>query len=441
MSQVTQSVIVHPAKSFGGHLQQPPGDKSISHRIAMLSALADGETVVKNFLPSEDCMNTLRAMESLGARVHSNDVGDLVIHGTSGKAMEPANPLDLGNSGTSMRLLAGLMAGFPITVEMTGDDSLRSRPMSRIKAPLEAMGAHIELLGANNCAPLRLTGGGLKGITYALPMASAQVKSCVLLATLYAEGTTVIIEPRPTRDHTERLLQSLGVPMTVEGLRITMQGFGAKGPTLLAREWTVPGDFSSVAFWMVAAAARPGARLTLDHVGLNPRRTALLDVLRRMGAKVTITPEQRLDAEPVGTIVIEGVGLRGTEIGGDEIPNLIDELPVIAVAGALAEGETLIRDAAELRVKESDRIATMAGNMRLLGVDVEERPDGMAIRGPATLKVGGGVRSYGDHRIAMAMAVLALSAPEPVCINNVGCVQTSYPNFWTDLKVLGGHVD
>ena len=441
MSPLTQSVIVHPAKTFGGHLAQTPGDKSISHRIAMLAALAEGETVVKNFLPSEDCMNTLRAMEALGARVHSNDAGALVINGTAGKAMEPANPLDLGNSGTSIRLLAGLIAGFPIKVEMTGDESLRSRPMSRIKAPLELMGAQIELVGANNCAPLRITGGGLKGITYALPMASAQVKSCVLLATLYAEGTTVIIEPRPTRDHTERLLQSLGVPMTVEGLRITMQGFGAKGPTLLAREWTVPGDFSSVAFWMVAAAARPGARLTLDHVGLNPRRTALLNVLQRMGAKVTITPEQRLDAVPVGTIVIEGVGLRATEIGGDEIPNLIDELPVIAVAGALAEGETIIRDAAELRVKESDRIATMAGNMRLLGVDVEERPDGMAIRGPATLKVGGGVRSFGDHRIAMAMAVLALSAPEPVCINNVGCVQTSYPNFWTDLKVLGGHVD
>jgi 3-phosphoshikimate 1-carboxyvinyltransferase len=441
MSQVTQSVIVHPAKAFGGHLHQPPGDKSISHRIAMLAALADGETVVKNFLPSEDCMNTLRAMESLGARIHSNDAGDLVINGTAGKALEPANPLDLGNSGTSIRLLAGLIAGFPIKVELTGDESLRSRPMVRIKAPLEQMGAQIELLGANNCAPLRITGGGLKGITYALPMASAQVKSCVLLATLYAEGTTVIIEPRPTRDHTERLLQSLGVPLTIDGLRITLTGFGAKGPLLPAREWTVPGDFSSVAFWMVAAAARPGARLTLDHVGINPRRTALLDVLQRMGAKVTITPEQRQDAEPVGTITIEGVHLRGTEIGGDEISNLIDELPVLAVAGALAEGATIIRDAAELRVKESDRIAAMAANLRLLGVEVEEREDGMCIRGPATLKVGGGVRSYGDHRIAMAMAVLALSASEPVCINNVGCVQTSYPNFWADLKTLGGHVE
>ena len=441
MSQATQSVIVHPAQTFGGHLAQTPGDKSISHRIAMLAALADGETVVKNFLPSEDCVNTLRAMEALGARVHSNDAGDLVIDGTAGKAMEPANPLDLGNSGTSIRLLSGLIAGFPIKVEMTGDESLRSRPMSRIQAPLEQMGAKIELLGANNCAPLRITGGDLKGITYALPMASAQVKSCVLLATLYAEGTTVVIEPRPTRDHTERLLQTLGVPVVVDGLRVTLQGFGAKGPTLPAREWTVPGDFSSVAFWMVAAAARPGSRLQLDHVGLNPRRTALLDVLQRMGAKVTVALDKSNDAEPVGTIVIEGVGLRATEVGGDEIPNLIDELPVIAAAGALAEGVTIIRDAAELRVKESDRIATMAGNMRLLGVEVEERPDGMSIRGPATLKVGGGVRSYGDHRIAMAMAVLALSAPEPVCINNVGCVQTSYPNFWNDLKVLGGHVE
>ncbi|TAN38286.1 MAG: 3-phosphoshikimate 1-carboxyvinyltransferase [Verrucomicrobia bacterium] len=418
-----------------------PGDKSISHRVAMLAALATGETTVKNFLPCEDCVNTMRAMEALGARSFYSDAGDLVVHGTAGKMLEPAGPLDLGNSGTSLRLLAGLISGMPIKVEMTGDESLRSRPMSRIKEPLELMGAKIELLGKNNCAPLRIQGGGLKGITYALPMASAQVKSCILLATLYAEGTTVIIEPRPTRDHTERLLQSLGVPMTIDGLRITMHGFGAKGPTLPARAWQIPGDFSSAAFWMVAAAARPGAQVTLDHVGLNPRRTALLNVLQRMGAKVTVTPGKHSDAEPVGSISVHGVKLRGTEIGGDEIPNLIDELPVIAVAGALAEGETVIRDAAELRVKETDRIAAMATNLRLLGVEVEEREDGMIVRGPAALKVGGGVRSYGDHRIAMAMAVLALSAPEPVCINNVGCVQTSYPGFWNDLKTLGGHVE
>jgi len=441
MSQVTQSVIVHPAKSFGGHLKKTPGDKSISHRVAMLSALAAGETTVRNFLPCEDCVNTLRAMEALGARTFYADDGALVIHGTSGKVLEPAGPLDLGNSGTSLRLLSGLIAGFPITVEMTGDESLRSRPMSRIKEPLDQMGAKIELLGNNNSAPLRIHGGNLKGITYALPMASAQVKSCVLLATLYAEGTTVVIEPRPTRDHTERLLQSLGVPMTIDGLRITLNGFGAKGPTLPAREWNIPGDFSSAAFWMVAAAARSGTSLTLDHVGINPRRTALLDVLRRMGAKVSVTPDNRVDAEPVGTIALQGVGLRGTEIGGDEIPNLIDELPVLAVAGALAEGATVIRDAAELRVKESDRIASMATNLRLLGVAVEEREDGMIIHGPAKLKVGGGIRTYGDHRIAMAMAVLALFAPEPVCINNVGCVQTSYPGFWDDLKTLGGHVE
>jgi len=441
MSQVTQSVIVHPAQSFGGHLKQMPGDKSISHRVAMLAALAAGETTVKNFLPCEDCVNTLRAMEALGARSFYSDTGDLVIHGTAGKVLEPAGPLDLGNSGTSLRLLAGLIAGVPIQVEMTGDESLRSRPMIRIKEPLERMGAKIELLGKNNSAPLRIHGGGLKGITYALPMASAQVKSCVLLATLYAEGTTVIIEPRPTRDHTERMLQSLGVPMTIDGLRITLHGFGAKGPTLPAREWQIPGDFSSAAFWLVAAAARPGAQITLDHVGINPRRTALLAVLQRMGAKVTVVPGQNVDAEPVGSISVHGVQLHGTEISGDEIPNLIDELPVLAVAGALAEGETVIRDAAELRVKETDRIAAMAANLRLLGVKVEEREDGMIVHGPTQLKVGGGVRSYGDHRIAMAMAVLALSASEPVCINNIGCVQTSYPGFWNDLKMLGGHVE
>jgi 3-phosphoshikimate 1-carboxyvinyltransferase len=441
MSPSIQSVIVHPAKTFGGQLRKLPGDKSISHRVAMLAALATGETTVQNFLPSEDCVNTLRAVEALGARSFYSDTGELIIHGTAGKMLEPAGPLDLGNSGTSIRLLAGLLAGAPIKVEMTGDESLRSRPMIRIKEPLEQMGAKLELLGQNNCAPIRLAGGGLHGITYALPMASAQVKSCILLATLYAEGTTVVIEPRPTRDHTERLLQALGIPLTIDGLRITMHGLGAKGPALQARAWDIPGDFSSAAFWLVAAAARPGAQVTLEQVGLNPRRTALLDVLKRMGANVTVTPGAQADAEPVGSISVRGGKLRGTEIGGDEIPNLIDELPVLAVAGALAEGATVIRDAAELRVKETDRIAAMATNLRLLGVEAEEREDGLIIHGPAALKVGGGVRSYGDHRIAMAMAVLALSAPEPVCLSNVGCVQTSYPGFWDDLKALGGHVE
>ena len=441
MTQGGQSKIVHPAPGLHGHLQQPPGDKSISHRVAMLAALAAGESVIHNFLPAEDCMNTLRAMEALGARSFFSEDGALHIHGTSGQVLEPAGPLDLGNSGTSIRLLAGLLAGYPITLEMTGDESLRSRPMSRIKVPLEEMGATVDLLGPDQGVPVRIKGGHLHGITYALPMASAQVKSCVLLAALNAPGTTVVIEPRPTRDHTERLLQTLGLPLTVDGLRITLHGPEAKAAPLPARAWTIPGDFSSAAYWLVAAAARPGAGVIIDRVGLNPRRTALLNVLQRMGAKVAITPQSEAGAEPVGTIAMQGGRLRATTVGGDEIPCLIDELPLVAVAGALAEGDTIIRDAAELRVKETDRIVTMIANLRQLGVAADEREDGMVIHGPARLKVAGSVRSYGDHRVAMAMAVLALFAPEPVCINNVSCVDTSYPGFWNDLKTLGGHAE
>jgi len=435
------SKIVHPAKSLHGHLQQPPGDKSISHRVAMLAALAAGESVIRNFLPAEDCMNTLRAMEALGARTFFADDGALHVHGTGGKILEPAGPLDLGNSGTSLRLLAGLLAGYPITLELTGDESLRSRPMDRIQTPLEAMGATVELLGPNHTAPVRIKGGQLHGITYPLPMASAQVKSCILLAALNAPGTTVVIEPRPTRDHTERLLQTLGLPLTVEGPRVILEGPVERAAPLPAREWLIPGDFSSAAFWLVAAAARPGAGVKIDRVGLNPRRTALLDVLQRMGAKVAVTPQPGAGAEPFGAIAVHGGALRATTVGGDEVPCLIDELPLVAVLGALAEGDTVIRDAAELRVKETDRIAALAANLRQLGVAADEREDGLVVHGPAKLQVAGGVRSYGDHRITMAMAVLALFAPEPVCINNVACVDTSYPGFWTDLQALGGHAE
>ncbi|MCX6998557.1 MAG: 3-phosphoshikimate 1-carboxyvinyltransferase [Kiritimatiellaeota bacterium] len=441
MTQGNQSKIVHPAQRLHGHLKQPPGDKSISHRLAMLAAVAAGESVIHNFLPAEDCVSTLRAMEALGARTFFADDGALHIHGTGGKILEPAGPLDLGNSGTSIRLLAGLLAGFPVTVEMTGDESLRGRPMSRIKEPLEKMGATVDLLGPNNCAPVRIKGGNLQGLEYTLPVASAQVKSCILLAALGAQGDTVVIEPRPTRDHTERLLQALGIPLTVEGLRITLHGLGAKGLPLTARHWTIPGDFSSAAFWLVAAAAQPGANVKIDRVGLNPRRTALLNVLQRMGAHVAVTPQKELGAEPIGAISVQGAALKATTVAHDEIPCLIDELPLVAVAGALAEGDTIIRDAAELRVKETDRIAAMVANLRQLGVEAEEREDGMIVHGPAKLKVAGGVRSYGDHRIAMAMSVLALFAPEPVCINNIACVDTSYPAFWSDLKILGGHAE
>lgn len=441
MSQKTQSAMVYPSSKIGGVLEVQ-GDKSISHRVAMLSALASGTSTVKNFLQSEDCVNTLRAMEALGARTFFTEEGELHIQGTGGKFMEPVQPLDLGNSGTGIRLLAGLLAGLSITTELTGDESLRSRPMKRIKEPLERMGATIELLGENGCAPIRIKGGGLKGIEYTLPVASAQVKSCVLLATLFAEGKSTVIESMPTRDHTERLLQSMGVPVVVDGLRVELTGTGGKGLSLKARAWMVPGDFSSAAYAFVAVAARPGSSVTVRNVGLNPRRTALLNVLRRMGCEMQITQtSDPSEKEPYGDVTVHGAELKGTTVGGEEIPKLIDELPLVAVLGALAKGKTVIRDAAELRVKESDRIACMAANLRLMGVEVIEVEDGMEIEGPATLNASAAVRSYGDHRIAMSMAVLGLHGSEPICVNNIACIDTSYPSFWKDMKSLGAHIE
>lgn len=441
MSDIPQSVIVQPGEKFGGTLEVP-GDKSISHRIAMLAGIASGETVVRNFLQSEDCINTLRAMEALGARSYISEDGELTIHGTGGKIMEPAGELNCGNSGTTMRLLAGIIAGQPITVQMTGDASLCTRPMDRIKLPLEKMGAKVELTGEKGTPPITIRGGGLKGLDYVLPMASAQVKSCILLAGLFAEGTTTITEPLATRDHTERLLRGLGIPVTVDGMQVRLQGYGAKGPAIKARAFAVPGDFSSAAFMMLAAAARPKGRVTIKKVGLNPRRTAFLDVLKRAGADVTVTLRKTPEGEePVGDVTVVGGPLKAVEVGGCEIPNLIDELPLVAVLGALASGETVIRDAAELRVKETDRIASMVANLQSLGVDAAEREDGMVIRGPATITPTKAVRSYGDHRIAMAMAVIGLYATAPVVINNVACVDTSYPGFWDQLRALGGHVE
>ncbi len=421
---------VYPAERIGGRLHVP-GDKSISHRVAMLSAMAHGTSEVRGFLASEDCLNTLKAMEALGAGVDRH--GDTIsISGTGGALHPPSEVLDLGNSGTGMRLLAGLLAGQPFEVEMTGDASLRSRPMGRIQKPLEQMGAKMTLLGEGGCAPIRIHGGTVNSIRYELPMASAQVKSAVLLAGLAAHGETVVVEPRATRDHTERLLMAMGADLCVDGLTVTLRSAGLSGHSLKGNLWHVPGDFSSAAFWITAAAATEGAEVTIEGVGLNPRRTALLDVLQRMGAGIECDVD--LGAwEPVGALVVRGTRLKATEIGGDEIPNLIDELPLVAVAGALAEGETVIRDAAELRVKESDRIATMVTNLSAVGVDVVETDDGLRVTG-GPVAGGAVVESYGDHRIAMAMAVLGLHAEQSVQINDVACVATSYPGFWKDME-------
>ena len=433
-----KSKIVHPAKLKG--TLRVPGDKSISQRVAMLASLAEGTSKVIGYLNGEDARSTLSAMEQMGAKAEFRDDA-LYITGVAGELQQPAEPLNMGNSGTGTRLLAGIVAGAGIEVSMVGDESLSSRPMGRIRHPLELMGAHIGLSGQKGTLPMVICGGRLKGIGYLLPMASAQVKSCVLLAGLYAEGKTTVIEPRPTRDHTEKLFEALGIPIQINGLEISIEGCGQKGPRFKARDFMIPGDFSSAAFWIAAIAARPGAELLIENVGLNPRRTALLDVLRRMGADIEVTVMEE-KGDPCGAIKVRGAQLKGTVVEGDEIPNLIDELPVIAVAGALANGKTEIRDAAELRVKESDRIAEMVNNLRRFDVEVEERDDGMTILGPAVLKTPDvAIDSRGDHRIAMSIAVLNTFSCAPLVIENVGCVNTSYPEFWKHMEQLGGRVE
>ncbi len=437
-----QMAIVHPCSRFGG-VVHPPGDKSISHRVGMLSGISTGISTVRNFLHSGDCIHLLRAMESLGARTHYSRDGILHIHGTAGRVMAPVDMIDLGNSGTAMRLLGGLLAGYDGTFTLTGDESLRSRPMGRIREPLERMGARIELRGPKGQAPVCIKGGHLKGIRYELPVASAQIKSCVLLAALHAEGTVTVVEPLFTRDHTEQIFRTLGLSVRVEDKTIEMEGFGPDGPKLTSRDWIIPGDISSAAFPIVAVAGHRRASLTVKRVGLNPRRTAVLDVLKRMGARIRVTRRSGKDEnEPYGDIKVSGTKLHGTEIGGDEIPNLIDEIPILAVAASSAEGETVIRDAAELRVKEANRITAMVSNLQAVGVDVEEREDGMVIRGgipPNEKPVR--VQSYGDHRIAMAMAIMALYAPSPLHVHGIDCIETSYPDFWEDMKKLGAHVE
>ncbi len=435
-----QTKIVHPGGFIGG-VVRVPGDKSISHRTALLAGISSGTSEIRGFLQAEDCLNTLKAMESFGARSWIDDEGVLSVQGTGGKMIEPVGPLDVGNSGTGMRLLAGLCAGSPITVTLTGDESLQSRPMRRIKEPLELMGAKVDLT-PQGTAPMTIQGGRLKGIEYCLPTASAQVKSCCILAGLYAEGRTTVLEPIPTRDHTERMLRAVGAPVRVEGQHISIDGYGSKGPKFMARPYVVPGDFSSAAYWLAAAAAIPGATVRAEGVGLNLRRTALLDVLRRMGATVEIERTSApTDPEVYGNVTVIGAELKGTEVCGAEIPNLIDELPLVAVLGVLATGRTVIRDASELRVKESDRVAVMVENLSNMGAQVEERPDGMVIDGPAKVSPAKSIRSYGDHRIAMSMSILAIFADEPVCIGNVACVDTSYPEFWDQLSNLGVNVE
>ncbi len=419
-----------------------PGDKSISHRAVMLASLSNGPCKISNFLEGEDCRSTLSVMEQLGVKVERESDGEVTIHGCDGNFQAPKEDLDCGNSGTTMRLLSGILAAQPFQSRLVGDPSLSKRPMRRVIEPLALMGANLRAEGDGGAPPLVVEGGSLKAVAYETPVASAQVKSAILFASLFAEGITTVTEPSASRDHTERMMNYFLVKLRREQLKDANNGASPKIRVTLAgkqkvesRDFKVPGDISSAAFWLVAAGARPGSRLLVKDVGLNPTRTGILAVLVRMGVRVREVVEISDQGEPFGLVDIRGASLRGTTIGGAEIANVIDELPAIAVAGALAQGTTIIRDAAELRVKETDRIAAIASNLRAMGVTVEESPDGMTITGGAKLK-GAKLPSFGDHRIAMAFAVAGLFATGRTIIENTACVKTSYPDFEKTLKIF-----
>ena len=416
----------------GGQLRgeaRVPGDKSISHRSIMLGAIAEGETRVGGFLEGEDALATMAAFRAMGVTIDGPDNGALRISGVGLHGLQaPSAALDLGNSGTAMRLMTGLLAGQAFDSELTGDASLSGRPMGRVISPLAEMGARVDS-AEGGTPPLRINGGqALRGIHYDLPMASAQVKSCVLLAGLYADGETSVTEPAPTRDHTERMLRGFGYPVHRDGDGvISLQG----GGRLLGTEIEVPADISSAAFFLVAASIAPGSELLLTHVGMNPTRVGVINILRAMGADIEALDEREIGGEPVADLRVRAASLRGIDIPESEVPLAIDEFPVLFVAAACAEGRTVLRGAEELRVKESDRIAAMAEGLVTLGVSCEVLKDGIIIDGfGAADGFGAGViESHHDHRIAMAFAVAALRAEGEIRIREVDNVATSFPGF------------
>lgn len=421
---------VRPTPYLRGEIT-PPGDKSISHRAAIFAALADGVSEISGFLEAEDCQSTLRCLQSLGVEIERPLQGVLKIKGQGPEGLrEPEEVLDAGNSGTTMRLLMGVLAGQPFYSVLTGDRSLRRRPMGRVAEPLRQMGAQIWGREGGNLAPLSIKGGSLRPIDYSLPVASAQVKSAILLAGLGAEGETTVREPVPARDHSERLLEFCGIRIKKEDLKISLWG----RQRLRAFQINIPGDFSAAAFFLVAACVHPRAEIVVRNVGLNPTRTGLLTVLEDMGAEIQVYPEGVSAGEPYGVIRARSSSLRGTKIGGPLIPRLIDEIPVLAVAAAVAQGHTIIQDAAELKVKESDRITTLAVELRKMGAKIETLPDGMVLEG-GTLH-GAVVDSHGDHRLAMALAVAGLIATGETVIRGAECMAVSYPGFMSDLEAL-----
>jgi 3-phosphoshikimate 1-carboxyvinyltransferase len=413
---------------------RPPADKSISHRAALIGAMSEGQTEISGYLDSADTNSTLSAVRALGATVEgrgSNGVGPVTrVHGVGLRGARPAR-IDVGNAGTLLRILPGWLAGQPGgTWTLDGDDSIRRRPVDRIAVPLREMGARLSCR-EDRLPPLELSGGTLKGISYKLPIASAQVKSCLLFAALLAEGETWVREPSRSRDHTERMLAAAGADVR------WLRGGISVRPTehLEASELIVPADFSSAAFFIVAGLLVPGSEIELEGVGVNPTRTGLLGVLERMGARVEVEPVGEQGGEPVGTVRVRASALCGTEVGGAEVPLTIDELPLVALAACFAEGETTIRDAAELRRKESDRVATTCAALTALGARAEPREDGMLIKGSGGLR-GGTISSHGDHRIAMLGAIAGLASREGVAVQGMEAAAVSYPGFEADLSSL-----
>ncbi|MEZ4768469.1 MAG: 3-phosphoshikimate 1-carboxyvinyltransferase [Caldilineales bacterium] len=431
------NLIIHPAQELLG-TARVPGDKSISHRAAMFASLAEGESRIRNFLPGGDCLATVGVLRSLGVTIDQPATTELRIDGAGLHGwQEPARPLDCVNSGTTMRLLAGLLAGQAFFSILDGSAQLTRRPMGRIVEPLRLMGATIHGRQGGRQAPLAIQGHPLSGVDYAMPVASAQVKSAILLAGLYSNGLAVVREPAPTRDHTERMLTAMGAQAGRVGQVIASER--PKRP-LLPLDITVPGDISSAAFLLAAALLAPGGHVTLEAVGVNPTRTGILDIVAQMGGAVRADNLRDEAGEPVADLVVQPGQLRGAEIGGALIPRLIDELPVIAVLATQATGRTVVRDAAELRVKETDRIATVVAELRTLGAQIEERPDGFVVEGPTRLR-SAPVNSHGDHRLAMALVVAGLAADGPVLVEDTGCIADSFPGFERMLASLGAELE
>ena len=408
-----------------------PGDKSISHRAVMFGSLAKGTTRITHFLEGADCLSTISCFRKMGIDIENNN-GEILVHGKGLRGLSsPTDILDVGNSGTTTRLISGILAGQNFVSELTGDDSIQSRPMKRIMTPLLSMGADITSIKGNNCVPLRIAGHPLKAIHYDSPVASAQVKSCVLLAGMYSDGVTSVTEPVLSRNHTEIMLNYFGAQVTSEGTTASI----VPEPSLHAREITVPGDISSAAYFIAAGLLVPGSEILLKNVGINPTRDGLLRVCKDMGADITML-NVNMDGEPTADLLVRTSSLHGTTVSGEIIPTLIDEIPMIAVMAAFAEGTTIIKDAKELKVKESDRILVMAENLSRMGADITPTDDGMIIHGGKPLH-GAVIDSSLDHRVAMSFAIAGLLCDGPLSIKGGDCVKISYPEFYEDLYRLG----